>query len=195
MGMANEIEVKFAVEDFGGVRRALRKAGGEYLGTALQTDTYFDTAGRDLLDRDCGMRIRVVRSLRAGARPLDTRPELTYKGPGGGSELAKIRKEVETHFDNEEAMTHILHAFGLEVTVSLQKRRASYRLGPCVVELDELPLIGRYVEIEGPGEKHIHAVARQLALQGEPITDHYVSMISRACRKAGVDCKHIRFTD
>ena len=180
MPMPQEIEVKFKVEDFGRVRRALRKAGAKYLGTVLQTDTYFDTPGRMLLRGDRGLRIRKVRCLRRGSGAIDTRPQLTYKGAAHTSRVAKIRREIQTHFDDEEALIRVFGACGLEATATVRKRRASYRLGRCLVELDERPGLGRYVEIEGPDEKRIHAAARKLALEGEPITDHYVNMLARA---------------
>jgi adenylate cyclase class 2 len=191
--MAHETEVKFKVADFAAVRRRLRRAAATYLATALQTDAYFDTPDRALRREDRGLRIRSVRHLRSAAPREDARPLVTYKGPGNGSRRAKVRREVQTRVDDANAAAEILAACGLEMTVSVQKRRASYRLGDCRVELDELPGIGRFVEIEGPGERAIHAAAEVLGLGGRPITDHYVDLLEAHRRRPGADRRRVHF--
>ena len=183
--MSHETETKFKVAGHAAVRRRLRAAGATYLGTVLQTDCYYDTPERMLLGRECGLRIRRARSLRRGADKLDARPLLTVKGPGKGTPNAKVRRELQTHLDDPAAVEEIFEAVGLAPTMTVQKRRASYRLGRCLVELDELPLIGCFVEIEAPSEKAILAVSRQLHLAGPPITDHYVNLVLAARRRGG----------
>ena len=178
--MSQEIEVKFKVDDFSAVRRALRRAGARYAATVIQTDSYYDTPDRMLLSRDCGLRIRRVRCLRSAGGKLDTRPLLTAKGPARGGAKAKIRREIQTHLDDPEAVSEILRWVGLELTMLIQKRRTTYRLGPCVVELDELPVIGRFVEIESPGRRALEHACRLLALKGRRITDHYINLLRRA---------------
>lgn len=178
--MSHETEAKFKVDSFASLRRRLRSLQAEYLCTTIQDDSYYDTADRMLLGRDCGLRIRNIRCLRRGARPIDTRPLLTVKGPGNGSNVAKVRREVQVRLDDVEAIEDILKEFGLAHTVTVRKRRISYALGKCMVELDELPVIGRFVEIEAPNEDHVNRVRRMLKLDGEPITSHYVDMLTAA---------------
>ena len=49
-----------------------------------------------------------------------------------------------------------------------------------MVCLDELPLLGCFVEIEGPGEEKIAAAAEKLKLaQSEHINDSYALMVAR----------------
>ena len=178
--MPREIEAKFKVPDFAAVRRKLRAAGAEYLGTELQTDTFFDTPGRSLHKADCGLRIRSTRCLRAGAARKDRRPLLTYKGPRSRSTTIKNRAELQTFVDDAETVRRILEACGLQVAMTIQKRRTSYRLGPCLIELDELPRIGRYVEIEGPSGKAVRSVQKKLLGDAEAITTPYVDMLAEA---------------
>jgi len=191
--MSRETEVKFRVADFAAVRRALRKAGAGYLQTVVQTDRYYDTPDRSLLKSDRGIRIRMVRCLRSARGPIDDRPQLTYKGPGDPHSTAKIRPEIQTRADSPEVVEKILGTCGLVMTLSVQKRRATYRLGRCTVELDELPLIGRFVEIEGPDEGAVLSAARRLGLTGEPIKAHYIDLLSRRCPRAGRACKRVHF--
>ena len=49
----------------------------------------------------------------------------------------------------------------------------------CLVELDELPDIGAFVEVEGPDEKTVFAVSESLGLAGEPISESYLAMVLR----------------
>lgn len=191
--MPHEIEAKFKVDNHRAVRRALRRAGAEYIATVIQTDRYFDTPRRKLLKRDCGLRIRSLRPLRRGARGLDTRPLLTVKGPPRPSGSAKIRREIQARLDDAPGLVEVLAAMGLAPCFTVQKRRASYRLAPCLIELDELPLIGCFVEIEAPCEKDIAEMCRRLGLDGPPITDHYVNLVTAACKRADRPCTGATF--
>jgi len=191
----HEIEAKFKVAGHAAVRKALRREGAEYLATVLQTDRYFDTDERMLLGRDCGLRIRSLRCLRRGAEAVDARPMLTAKAPGPTTAKAKVRQEVQVRLDDEAAVVEVLGAMGLSPTFTVQKRRASYRLGGCLVELDELPLIGCFVEIEAPRENAIAAMCDRLGIDGPPITDHYINLLIAACKRAGRPPTGVTFDD
>ena len=191
--MSNEIEMKFPVPLLDPVRRALRREGAVYLGTVLQTDCYFDTPKRSLMRADRGLRIRQVRVLRGGAGEFDRRPQLTAKGPVKANSRAKVRCERQIHIDDADAMADVLGVCGLQPTMTIQKRRASYRLGGCLVELDELPVIGFFVEVEGPSARRITRVARALGLDGEPSKAHYISLLRAACKRAGESCREVTF--
>ena len=77
--------------------------------------------------------------------------------------------------------------------MTIQKKRASYRLGQCVVELDELPLIGRFVEIEAPSPEKIESVRDQLGISAEPCTGHYIKLLTDACDRSSGQCLEITF--
>jgi len=186
--MPHETEAKFPVESFEAVRRALRKAGAAYRFTVLQTDTYYDTPERSLLAADQGLRIRRLRYLRSARGHRDDRPELTFKGSGNGSRRAKVRHEIQTRIDDADALEAVLQAAGLVRMLTIRKRRASYHLAGCTIELDKLPMIGRFVEVEAPDEEHLDRVRRRLGLTGEPVTDHYVNLVTRKCSRLSRDC-------
>jgi len=192
--MSHEIEAKFKVADFRAVRRRLRGLGAVYLGTDLQTDSYYDTPDRRLLGEDKGLRIRQTRRLRSpSGSKSDTRPLLTYKGPADGHEQAKIRREIQSRVDSHQALGDILAALGLAPTLTIQKKRASYRLGSCLVELDELPVIGRFIEIEAPGPRQIEVVRGKLDIQTKPCTDHYITLLTGACPRVSGACLEVTF--
>jgi adenylate cyclase, class 2 len=193
--MPNEIEAKFKVGDFRAVRKRLSELGAVYLGTDLQTDAYYDTPDGSLLGQDKGLRIRRTRRLGSpsSASDRDTRPEITYKGPADGHKQAKIRREIQTRVDSDQAMGDILTALGLAPTLTIQKKRASYRLGSCLVELDELPLIGRFIEIEAPSPKRITVIRQKLGIQADPSAEHYITLLTRACPRVSNACRKVTF--
>ena len=191
--MSDEIEVKYKGAGFARVRRALRGLGAAHQATVVQTDSYFDTPDGAMRRADEGLRLRRLRYLRRGRDRSGERAQLTFKGPTRRTARVKIRREVQTHVDCPAAIEEILRRFGLAPVLVVQKRRASYRLGRCTVELDELPLLGRFVEIEGPGERAVHSAAEKLALPGEPITDHYVNLLARRCPRVGRTCREVTF--
>ena len=193
--MAQEIEVKFRVAGLAGIRRRVRAAGGVHRWTVRQTDVYFDTPARDLLAGNTGLRLRHVRAIRRGTCEIDTRSELTYKGPPSKHKSLKIRPEHQTHIDDADAVIEILTAVGVQPAMTIQKRRASYQLGPCLVELDELPAIGCFVEIEGPSESAIAKAAALLNLTGPGIREHYIDLLTGRCKRVGTKCTNVTFDD
>ncbi len=192
--MAHEIELKYKVEAFDVVERALRAAGAEFVCTVVLTDRYYDTPDRDLLKQDCGARIRTWESVQGKEGAKDPRPQLTYKSPGDPDSRAKVRRELQTRIDDADILDEIFRNFGLEVTLSIEKRRTTWRLDECTIELDELPLIGCFVEIEAPSADAIDAMAERLGLTGAPSKDHYINLLLAACDRLGTRCRHVRLT-
>ena len=235
--MTREIEMKFSVGELGALRKAVLRAGGEYVGTALQTDCYFDTPELSLMQQDRGLRLRTSRPLRgraAGAGAGEGAAEagracnllhaersgtasrvqqvarptgsdvphtagcmssalVTYKGPRAVRGRAKSRREIETAVADPHAVEEMLKELGLAPCLVIQKRRSTYRLGGCLVELDELPLLGKFVEIEGPAARTIESVARQIGLTCEPTKAGYAQLAVAACPRAGKGCLEITF--
>lgn len=181
--MPNEVEAKYAIDGFTAVRKALQNAGAEFLGTVLQTDRYYDRADDGLRKQGCGLRLRLHHVLKHGKKRFDSRPLITYKGPLNPSAKVKIRREIQTRLDSGESAHDLMLACGLQLRMTLQKRRSSYRLGRAMVEMDELPLIGKFVEIEGLSESHVESVRKKLHIQAEHIPSSYTKILADACRK------------
>ena len=190
--MPQEHEAKFKVASLAAIRRRLRAAGAAHLGTALETDEYYDTAEGRLLAADSGVRVRTFRKL-AGPAGMDLRPQLTFKGPRQPGRKIKVRTERQVRLDDADAAGRILQALDLDVAMVIQKRRASYRLGRCRIELDELPLLGCFVEVEGPGARAIDRVCDLLGLTGQPILEPYTALAAEHCRKAGRSARRVTF--
>jgi len=181
--LAREIEAKFRLTDPEAIRRALRRCGAICLGAALETNRFFDSPDAELHKADRALRVRVadpVSAADAEGRTADA-PEVTvtYKGPQekGPSKL-KVREEIQFHADSAAAAVGMLIALGLVNTMTFQKRRESWALDDCRVELDELPALGRFMEIEGPSADAIAKVTAALGLaEAEMIRTPYSLML------------------
>ncbi len=172
--MGIEIEAKFRLADPAAMRAKLIAAGACPMGTVLENNTYFDTPDARLRRSDCGMRIRTVRPTDGGVE----RSVLTHKGPRRAGEL-KIRAEEETAIESPDSARAILAGLGYQPTASFQKRRESFCLGAARIELDELPVLGFFLEIEADDEEGVQTARKILDLTDEPtITKTYIEMVT-----------------
>lgn len=189
--MASEIEAKLRLTDIEAMRRRLRDEKAERLGAVAETNQFFDWPDHALREADCGLRVRRSRPLDADA-PVEV--TVTYKGPRRPGEL-KIREEIEFGADDADMAETLLAALGLQPTVSFEKRRESWVLGDCRVELDELPMLGSFIEIEGPDEAAVQEVRARLGLGSAPVEpESYLAMVQRYRRSRGLEKPHLGFS-
>lgn len=175
--MHTEIEAKLKIDSPAKIVRKLKAAGGKFLCRQLQTDAYFDDGKGTLSKADSALRIR---SWFVGHRQ---RAVITFKGPKQKGRF-KRREEVQFEVDNAASAEALLAAIGYKKMLVLQKRRRIWRLDGCEVSLDELPLLGSFVEIEGPRERIIAAVQKKLGLSDLPhIPESYASLMKRKLHK------------
>ncbi len=177
--MPLEIEAKLKVDSHATVRDKLRAVGAKRLGHVLETNHIFDNADRSLLAGDRGLRIRTTQT--------ETHPIpgaiLTYKGPRQDSAF-KSRQEIQVHIDDAVAAQHVLEALGFIEVVRFEKRRESWELGPCRIELDELPHLGTYVEIEGSDEACISRAQNDLGLGAlTHVRENYIALLVDHCHR------------
>ena len=178
--MAIETEAKFRLADPQAMRQRLLAAGGEPLGIVLENNTFFDTPQGDLRRADCGVRSRTAETT-AGGRWAS----MTYKGPRREGPL-KVRPEHEIAIDSPDAARAILAGLGYQPTISFEKRRESFALGPARVEIDELPELGWFMEIEADDEAAVQAAREKLALTDEPtVVATYLAMVAEHLEAAG----------
>src|SRR5439155_26546781 len=90
---------------------------------------------------------------------------ITFKGPVAAGDL-KVREEIELTVDSRRNTIDLLARLGYRVELSFEKRRETWTLDGCKVELDELPQIGRFCEVEGPDEATVNRVRETLDLSG-----------------------------
>jgi adenylate cyclase, class 2 len=187
--MAIEIEAKMAVPDLEAVRAALRARGAERVGRTDETNVFLDTKGRSLLAADEGLRLRTNRDAETGRETH----VITHKGPQQAGAF-KSREETELEVPDAAAAFRLLEKLGLRRTLSFEKRRESWKLGGCKVELDEVPYLGSYVEVEGPAEAEVAKVRESLGLADRPaIKTSYIAMLMAYLKERGQSPSEVTF--
>ncbi len=169
--MCTEIEAKLKVDSLSETERKLGELNARFLGEQLQTDYFFDDINATLIKEDRCLRLR---------KQIFENNEsffLTYKGSKEKSNLKK-RQEIEFEINDADSARKLLLALGYEQVLVVEKKRSLWQLGSCDVALDRLPLLGDFVEIEGPDEEQISKVQNSLGLTDLPhILKSYASLL------------------
>ena len=176
--MCIEIEAKIKVDSLAQLERKLAGLGAKFVAEQLQSDSHLDDASTTLLSTDRSLRLR--RQVVGDSE----RHILTYKGSKEQSHF-KRRQEIETEIKDADSMRRLLSELGYEEMLVVEKKRRLWRLDRCEVALDDLPLLGYFVEIEGPDEKEIAGVQERLGLSDLPhIAESYAHLIKeQRCRR------------
>ncbi len=183
--MDTEIEAKLKVGSLDEVKNKLTGVGAEFLAEQLHKDYYFDDADRTLTKTDRCLRLR---RLAVGKKE---KVLLTYKGAKEKDNFKK-RKEVEIEVSDFESICELLSGLGYEKALVFEKRRRVWRLGKCEVTLDELPLLGSFVEIEGSDDREITDVQTKLALANLPhIPESYADLMAQKLSELGSEQKKV----
>ena len=187
--MPVEIEAKMKVDDLGVVRDRLKAAGATIVGEYLERNVFFDTEDRSLLTADQGLRIRLAQGI-GGGEPVCT---ITFKGPRLHGQL-KSREETEVTVGNYDDAVTLLKCLGYARVLSFEKRRQSWSVGGCRVELDELPHLGPYVEIEGKREETVLKVRDMLQLSDRPLVKaSYIALLITHLQEHGQSTREVVF--
>jgi adenylate cyclase class 2 len=151
--MAQEIEVKFPLQDRHELTRKLHELGAQ----RLYPETFEDNI---VLDRRGELRTKgaLLRVRKFGKYSL-----ATYKGPvsieAGG---IKSRDEVQTGVESFELAIQMFDSLGFKPVFRYQKYREVWRFRDAEIVLDRTP-IGEYFEIEGPVDR-IRSIAGELGM-------------------------------
>jgi len=185
--MCTEIEAKLKVDSHKEIIEKLTELGAEFLEEQLQTDYYFDDVNTALAKGDRCLRLR---------RQMVGRSErffLTYKGAREKNEFKK-RREIEIEVGDGDSAEKLLSALAYEKVLVFEKKRRIWRLGECSVALDELPLLGGFVEIEGPDGESIADARRNLGLANVPhIGESYAFLMDEKLCQLGQEEREVFF--
>jgi adenylate cyclase, class 2 len=173
-----EIEAKLKVDSLEPIEEKLQKLGAEFIAEQFQSDVHFDDARSTLKNGDRCLRLR--RQQVGG----NTKYLLTYKGAKEKSNFKK-RQEIEIEITNADSLEQILLALRYQRKLIVEKKRRLWRLGGCEVALDELAIIGTFVEIEGPDDEKIADVQNKLGLASlSHIAKSYAGLIEEKLNKS-----------
>lgn len=121
----------------------------------FQRDEYFDTTDELLREQDLTVRLRLLNGVAL----------LALKGPRVFVEGAMHRRiELEFEVKDESEVREQLQRHKLVATAIIEKRRWTFHMCCCSIAVDDLPFIGRFVEIEGSGLEQIKNVMCSLGL-------------------------------
>jgi len=183
--MCTEIEAKLRVEALKPIELRLVELRADSVGEQMQTDSYFDDASATLTKTDRCLRLRRILVDRTG------RYVLTYKGAKEKDDFKK-RQQIELEIQDAHSFEELLLALGYEKKLVLEKKRRLWRLGTCLIALDELPLLGCFVEIEGPDDKAIAAVQTDLGLADlAHIVESYAALIQARLSELGREDREV----
>ncbi len=181
--MGLEIEAKLRVESHDAIRQKLAELGAKPLGAVMETNHILDSADASLRSAGTGLRVRTSKPINGDAATTT----LTYKGPVEDGRF-KRRRELELEISSSAECLELLAALGFTSLMVFKKRRESYALGSARIELDELPSLGRFVEIEAPNEGTISSVQTELGLAALIHMDQsYVALIAAQHGQSGCD--------
>jgi adenylate cyclase, class 2 len=165
--MAQEIEIKFSVEDVRALRRNLRAAGfHRKTNRTHEMNTLYDLPGGVLRTRKELLRLRSYGSSW----------KITHKS-GGKTSRHSSRVERETSVGDGKTMDSILRALGYRPSFRYEKFREEWSDGKGQIVVDHTP-IGDFCEIEG-APRWIDASAKKLGVgRGEYITKNYATLFA-----------------
>ena len=187
--MPVEIEAKMKVADHLRIRARLEECSGERKSAVLETNSFYDTEDRSMLAKDQGLRLRHTSDLQTQAEQAI----ITFKGPRLQGVL-KNRDEHELIVASAKDAAVLLESLGFKRVVTFQKRRESWMLEGCHVELDELPHLGTFVEIEGPSEKKVLHVRELLQLSDKPLIHaSYIALLTTHLQERGISERIVTF--
>lgn len=168
-----EIEAKVSVENLSELKDKLNQIGANLIGKWEETDAFFDFEDGNLSNSDSALRLRVRRDISSGVESY----RITFKGPRQSGSF-KRRQEIEITVNSSEDARNLLSSIGMKERVAYTKRRDSWQMDNCAIELDRIDGIGNFIEVEGPDEDSIRNILRQLDLSDKPtITKSYLEMI------------------
>jgi len=185
--MDTEIEAKLKVESLELVERSLSALGAEFLAEQLHRDYYFDDENSSFKNSDRALRLR--QQIISGSE----KNLLTYKGPKQKDDFKK-RNEIEVEVTDRNLAEQLLFVLGYKRSLVFQKNRRLWQLGKCTVAMDQLPLLGSFVEIEGPDDKTIADVQKRLGLADcRHIVASYADLMEQKLRQLGKNEREVFF--
>ena len=154
-----EIEVKILEVDVKSITKKLESWGAQKTFEGELTTHHYDFSHQGLEKRNLALRLRK----RADSEQT---AELTLKEKIGKTE-AKIMQEYELRVSDFEVMQNILHYLGLKEIKAAKKHRTSYVLGEVHFDLDTVPGIPTFLEIEATTLERVHEYVKKLGFSTE----------------------------
>jgi predicted adenylyl cyclase CyaB len=181
----NEIEAKVFLSraKIARLKEKILKAGGKRNGISEEKNFILDHPGGTLKKKGDLLRVRIFRN----GKGLVTFKK-TIKG--GRKSRFKAKKEKEVEVGDGEGVLRTFESMGLVKKWRYDKRRESFRLGKINIEIDTLPVLGTFVEVEARSEKELEKALKELGLDKEEISKETYHEVLH--RRLGLGKKAVR---
>ncbi len=170
----HEIEIKLKVApDYEQMSQRLCAAGARYIRDVRETNIFLDTADGQLRDARAALRLRHQITREGQVLPS----VVTWKGRRTLAQVSS-RPSIDFYAQPPEMAELLFSTLGYVKFMEFQKRRRSYEFRDCLVELDEMPVFGFFLEIEAPTEASVMEARHDLALEDLPVEEtSYFAMV------------------
>lgn len=182
--MANEVEIKFLIDDRKVVEAKLQSNGfHEKTPSTHELNTLYDFPGLDLRRRGELLRIR----------EFGGKWKVTHKAKGNAGKH-KSRAETETSVADGEKLDAIFISLGLLPAFRYEKFRSEWTDGKGDVVLDHTP-VGDFGEIEGEPD-WIDQIAKLLGIsEKQYITSSYAELFQQYRSRTGCKAANMTFEE
>jgi predicted adenylyl cyclase CyaB len=102
---------------------------------------------------------------------------------------------LELEFPDASSASALLRAVGFEEWFYYEKIREIWRLDNSEIDVDELPELGLFVEVEGSSDKDIEAVRKRLKLPRDYINISYVELLQESIKGSSKGALQFRFPE
>ena len=178
--MINEIEMKLALENIDVdyfINICLEKYPQLTIHETFRRDEYYDTKDMQIQENDFVIRIRKMNDI------------ITFALKSKQIYLSDfIKKRIEIEFEiPDDFISGQLESQGLITTAIIEKKRISLKSNNFVIEVDKLPFIGSFVEIEASSAEIINDVCLDLHLDSyRKEKDNYGDLLDRKVVELGL---------
>jgi len=149
--MATEVELRFVHVDVPALKRRLAELGATFLSSVALREVRFaglsGSPGEYVRARDDGKVVRLQHK--------------AHDPEGHGATERELPLDPGTDLDTAVAF---LAGLGLKRQARIERKRAQWALGPCIVSIDQFPRIPPHVEVEAETLEDVHAACARLGL-------------------------------
>lgn len=174
-----EIEIKISIASDHTCHKLLEQSC-ERIKEVNEYDMYYGSPHEDFPEQD-----RVLR-----LRNQNEKYYLAYKAPRTYTDKVVSRDEYETHVADGETVRKILDGLGYMPMRVVEKRRVYFHdpeIANTEILLDELPFIGKYIEVEGTQESIARALDKYKLDRNDAVQMNYRECFMDYLEKHNVD--------
>jgi predicted adenylyl cyclase CyaB len=158
-----EEELKIALPEIESVMRRLIEIGATRTGQIKEIDTYFDSRQNSMSGEGKMLRLR-----EDGKRAILAYRDLKSLGP--------LRKGIELEVSDFKRMVDVFASLGFVQVGRVEKIRQRFSYERVAINLDNLPFMGYFLDIQGFRENIAHAAERLRIDTSKKIEQNYLEL-------------------